>query len=291
MKQITAVIIGLAVFCLTLSVFAANKPISFTGSWILDPEKSDPFPVTNSSGGMGMGGMGGMGGGMGGMGGGMGGMGGGMGGMGGGRGGMGGGMGGMGGGMGGMGGGMGGVGGGMGGMGGGMGRGGMGGGMGGGMAKEAPGSLQGSSAPMVIEQSETEIRITNTVRGILIVDTYKLDGKTVNEVVDQQPGFGGGGRAGFGQQQQPTGEKVPRATLAKLSKGTLDVKEVTSTSYGKSTVKKTFTLSKDGKVLTMRISTTTSAPTSGMGGMGGMGGGGGSSTSQKLVYNKQTDKP
>jgi hypothetical protein len=181
---------------------------------------------------------------------------------------------------------MGGMGGGIGGMGGGIGRG----GMGGGMAGEAPGSQHGASAPMVIEQTETEIRITDTVRGKQVVDTYRLDGKTVNEMVDQQPGFGGGGRAGFGQPQQPTGEKVPRSTLAKLNKGTLEIKEVSSSSNSKYTVKKTFTLSKDGKILTMKISTTTSAPTGGRGGgMGGMGGGS-TITSQKLVYNKQADK-
>jgi hypothetical protein len=168
--------------------------------------------------------------------------------------------------------------------------GGMGGGMG--MGGNAPGAQP--SAPIVIEQSETEIRITSTVMGKQVVDTYKLDGKAVTQMVDQIPGFGGGGRAGFGQ-QQTTGAQIPKTIQAKLNKGTLDVKEVSSSQNGKSTVKKTYTLSKDGKVLTLKISTSTSTSpsTGGMGGMGmgGMGGGSAIITSQtqKLVFNKQKD--
>ena len=80
MKQLATVIIGLVIGCLTFSSFAGNPPANFSGTWVIDAEKSDPFPsgstTTNlGSGGMGMGGMGG-GMGMGGMGmGGMGGMG------------------------------------------------------------------------------------------------------------------------------------------------------------------------------------------------------------------------
>jgi hypothetical protein len=363
MKQLTAVIIGLAVFCLTFNVLAGNKPNSFTGTWILDPEKSDPYAVSATSstssgmGGMGMGGMGMGGMGMGGMGGGMG-----MGGMGGGMG-----MGGMGGGMGmgGMGGGMG-----MGGMGGGMGRGGggstststarptgasgyntgsmsgmggggmgmggmgmggmggggfgsggfggggfggggfggggfggmggmggmgrFGGGMGSSITSEVPGSQKGTSAPMVIEQSETEMRIINTINGKQYIDTYKLDGKTVSEMVELQPGEGGS--AGYGQPSQVIGVKIPRTTQAKLnkSKGSLDVKEVSTASNGKRTVKTALSLSKDGKVLTLKISTSISSTAgSGMGGYGGMGNASTSITSQtqKLIFNRQESNP
>jgi hypothetical protein len=259
MKQLAAVAIGLAVFCLTFGAFAANKPISFAGTWIIDPQKSDAFAKSSTSANIGaMGGMGGMGG---------------MGSMGG-RGGMSG-MGGRGG-MGRMSG--------MGGAGrmGGIGSAGRMSGMGS-SSSESPG--MGSSAPMIIEQSATEIRITRTVMGKQIVDSYKPDGKPVNEMVEnQQSGSGRGGRAGFGQQQQMSA-KIPRTTLAKLNKGTLDVKEVTAASNSKSTVKTIYTLSKDQKVLTVKISTTTSRPTG-----GGMGGGT-TVTSQKLVYNKQADNP
>jgi hypothetical protein len=139
---------------------------------------------------------------------------------------------------------------------------------------------------MVIEQSETEIRITKTEMGKQTVDSYNLDGKAVTQMVEDSQsrvGAGGGGRAGFGQQQR-LGPKVPRTTLAKLSKGAFDVKEVTATSNGNRTVKTAFSLSKDGKVLTMKISTSTSRPTGGMGG-------GSTTTSQKLVFNKQESNP
>jgi hypothetical protein len=170
------------------------------------------------------------------------------------------------------------------------GRGGFGGiGMGSSIASEVPGSQRGASAPMVIEQSETEIRIINTINGKQYVDTYKLDGKTVNEMVELQPGEGGGG--GYGQQQQVVGIKIPRTTQAKLNKsrGTLDVKEVSSATNSKRTVKTTLSLSKDGKVLTLNISISTSSmPSSGMSGYSGMGGGSSiTSQTQKLVFNKQ----
>jgi hypothetical protein len=168
------------------------------------------------------------------------------------------------------------------------------GGMGSSIASEVPGSQKGTSAPMVIEQTETEMRITNTINGRQFVDTYKLDGKTVSEMVEQQPGEAGGG-AGYGQ-QQVIGIKIPRTTQAKLnkSKGSLDVKEVSTATNGKRTVKTTLALSKDGKVLTVKIAISTSSmPNSGMSRYGGMGGGTSSVTSQtqKLVFNKQESNP
>jgi hypothetical protein len=141
-------VICLTALCLGLNAWAADQNADFSGTWVLDTEKSDPFPIPVRDLGAQTGG-GGMGGGM-------------AGGMGGG---MGGGM------AGGMGGGMGG------GMAGGMGGPPMGGG-GRGFGGIAP-KLEG--AALVIQQTDSEFRI---ISGTIIngqknmtEETYKLDGK------------------------------------------------------------------------------------------------------------------
>jgi len=180
MKQLAGVIIGLAVLCLTFSGFADNKPTSFAGTWICDPEKSDAFTET---------------------------------------------------------------------------------------------SRITNLGPMVIEQNENEIRITKTEMGKQIVDSYKLDGKAVTQVEQQIVGI----RGGLLRLQMRIGP-VSKTTLAKLSKSTFEIKEVAAASSGKRTVKTAFTLSKDGKVLTMKI--TTSVPRPGRDSES-------IATSQKLVFNKK----
>jgi hypothetical protein len=222
-----AAFIGVSVLILGLSVLAADQPVSLSGTWILDSKKSDPAPrpIMNlgapgfNTGGMG----GGMGGAMPG-------------------GGMDGGMpdGGMGGGMpgGGMGGGMPG-----GGMGGGMPGGGMGGGMpGGGRGPGAAQSPEGN-APLVIDQTANEIKISRSVimngKEAPIVESYALDGK---EIVETLP-------------VPNTQESVKRTTKAILKKNKFEVHTVIPNPQGKYETKKEYSLSKDGKVLTVKTST------------------------------------
>jgi hypothetical protein len=164
-------------------------------------------------------------------------------------------MGGMGGGMGGMGGGMGGggmMGGGMGGMGGGMG--GMGGGMGRGGAQR--------NLTLKIQQTDTEITIATVgvgQNGADVSETFKLDGSVKKELVTE---------AGF---MGAPGTQVKQETKAKLSGSKLTVTQKKKSNTNPSTVKKEFSLSKDGKVLTFKYSTSSTY----------------SGSTQKIVYNKE----
>jgi hypothetical protein len=148
MKRL-ALFAGFTILCLYLSAWAAEEAVSFSGTWIPDPKKSDAaprfiMPVGNSPVGdvsMGRGGMGMPGGGMGMPGGGMGMPGGGMGGP---------------------------------------------GSMGGPEAQkpQPPPAL----LPMTIEQTDSEIRITTKMQGMggqemPIVESYKLDGQDLVEMV------------------------------------------------------------------------------------------------------------
>jgi hypothetical protein len=305
MKQLAAVIFGTMLCCLAISGLAANKKATFAGTWIINADESDAYATGTTTSNLGAsGGMGGFGGGMGGFGGGMGGMGMGGGGMIGGGGGMigGGGGGGFGGGGGGFGGGGGGFGGGGGGFGGGMGggmrsfgggglMGGFGGGMGGmrgmrtiaGAGGGAQTSIQGSSAPMVIKQTDDEIQIINMVNGEEVVETYNLDGKKHSEMIVWEDGSvaGGtriGGRAGQ-QRRTAIGQRVKRITQAKMSKRTLKISQVTELPNGKNK------LSKDGKTLTVKIDTTT--PSGSIGVNNSVDTGSTTMTTQKLVFDRE----
>jgi hypothetical protein len=205
-----AAFIGMSVLILGLSVLAADQPVSLSGTWILDSKKSDPAPRPIMNLGAPGFNTGGMGGGM-----------------------PGGGMpgGGMDGGMPG------------GGMGGGMPGGGMGGGMpGGGRGPGAAQSPEGN-APLVIDQTANEIKISRSVimngKEAPIVESYALDGK---EIVETLP-------------VPNTQESVKRTTKAILKKNKFEVHTVIPNPQGKYETKKEYSLSKDGKVLTVKTST------------------------------------
>jgi hypothetical protein len=155
------------------------------------------------------------------------------------------------------------------GMGGGMPGGGMGmpgGGMGGPGGAGGPGAKQGQPPsqllPLSIEQTEGEIKITSKMKGpgdqeMPIVESFKLDEK---ELVEMVP-------APFSK------EKVKKTTSAKLKKNKFQTRVETNNAppmQGSSTVKKEYALSKDGKTLTLEVTT------------GGM-----FQSVQKIVYNKQ----
>jgi hypothetical protein len=164
---------------------------------------------------------------------------------------MGGGMGGMGGGMGGMGGGMGGMGGGMGGMGGGMG------GPGGGMGRGGP----QKPLTMKIQQTDTEITIATVgvgQNGADVTETYKLDGSIKKELVAEQGFFGA------------PATQVKQETKVNLSGSKFTITQKKK-SNNPSTVKKEFSISSDGKVLTFKYTSSSSF----------------SGSSQKFVYNKE----
>jgi len=222
MKRIS-LFAGLSLISLCLNVWAADEAANFSGNWIPDVNKSDAAPrFIMPPMGSAVGDVS----------------------MG--RGGMGGGMpgGGMGGGMGMPGGGMGGPGGGMGGP---------------GAAKSAP---PPRLLPMLIEQTETEMRITSKMQGpggqeVPIVEVYKLDNKDVVEMV----------AAPFSK------EKVKRKISAKLKKNKFQVRTETDNAppmTGSNAVKKEFSLSKDGKTLTVEVTNV------------GM-----FQSVQKIVYNKE----
>lgn len=221
MKRLTAAIC-FSVFCLTLSASSAEDSTSFAGTWIQDMKESDdaPRPVTNLGAPTNAeGGMGGMGGGF---------------------------LGGMGGGF-------------PGGMGGGFP-----GGIGGGFPKSKADQPPREPAPLVIEQTESEIQIKNVVKGMggadtPIVDTFKLDGKELVEMIPV-----------------PNAPKpLQRKTKVSLKKNKLQIKQTTATSQGDNEYKRDYSLSKDGKKLTLNIKTTI--------GMGLMV----MQTEQKLVFNRQ----
>jgi hypothetical protein len=218
MKQTILIFIGFAVLILGSSAWAADQEQSFGGTWLLDSKNSDPYPHPIAN--LGAPGLG----------------------PGGQAGGMGGGMGGMGGGMGGMGGGMpgGGMGGGMpGGMGGGRG---MGGGTPGGGMGRGP-QVANQNVPLVIEQTGNEIKMTRTMtvngKEMPFVETFKCDGSEQPATIPI-----------------PNSEPAKTLTTATLKKGKLQIRTVTEYPKSKSEAKREFSLSKDGKTLTMKSSAT-----------------------------------
>ena len=228
------IFLGLAVLCLNLCLLASDQVLSLSGTYVQDAKSSDPFPKFANGGGFG-GGFGGGGFGGGGFGGGMGGPG----------------------------------------MGGpGMGGPGMGGpGMGG------PGPGQGkktdpnSKTPPVttetrltIQQTEKEMQFTTVVtvngqQGQPIMENFNLDGEEKIQMI----------------KNQNSAVDTKQITKAKLKKDKFEV--ITNTTYPPSPqynasmtmeMKREYSLSKDGKTLTVKMS------------MGGM-----MPWSQKLVYVKQ----
>jgi hypothetical protein len=150
-----------------------------------------------------------------------------------------------------------------GGMGGGGGRGGGGGmgGFGGGMG--GPGGGFGRGGPQgqpnktfIFKQTANEMQITNkgARNGQDEIESFKLDEKEKRESIDT---FGG--------------KKVTRVTKFKLGKDNFTVTTKTPSAFGNAeTVKREFTLSKDGKTMTLKIEKKGTVP-----------------TLQKLVYNKE----
>jgi hypothetical protein len=197
----SAVVIGIVVFCLSFSIWAAEKKVDLSGTWKQDMKLSDAAPKSTTGGGM-MGGMGG-----GGM------------------------------------------------MGGGMG--GFGGGMGGGMSRGPQKPLT-----MKIQQTDTDITIATVgagQNGADVSETFKLDGSAKVELVT---------KAGF---MGAPGTQVRQESKAKLSGSKLTITQKEKTNTNPNSVKKEFSLSKDGKVLTFKYSTSSTY----------------SGSSQKFVYNKE----
>jgi len=205
MKRLAA-IIGFAVLCLNSTIWAAEQPVNLAGRWILDVKHSDPFPhPLQNLGAPQMGGSEGN------------------------------------------------VNAGGGGMGstpssrdfgGGMPGGRMGGGMPGGGSGRGPQSTA-QNAPMIIDQSESELRISRTgmVMGkeVPVAENYILDGAEHAQTT-QIPG-------------SPDPVKV--VTSAKLKKNSLLVRITTYSPKNKGEIKKEFSLSKDGNTLTVRSSNMT----------------------------------
>ena len=134
------------------------------------------------------------------------------------------------------------------------------GGPGGGMPGANAPKPQQQPAPMVIQQSESEMQITSAMTGmdgkeIPITENYKLDGK---ELVVMVP-------------VPNSADKLKQTTKVTLKKNKFKVRISMSTPQGKNETEKEYTLSKDGKALTLEVSTS----------MGMF------QTIQKLVYNKQ----
>jgi hypothetical protein len=234
MKRLMIALV-LAVLCFNLCLLSADKPLSLSGTYVQDVKNSDPFPKYSNAGGFGGGGFGGGGFGGGGFGGG-----------------------GFGGGMGGP----------------GMGGPGMGGpGMGGPGGASAKKSDPNANAPQVtretrltIQQTEKEIQLstvitTNGQPGQPIIEKFSLDGAENVEM----------------QTNQNSAVQTKKVTKAKLKKDKLEVN--TNTTYPPSPqynasmtmeMKREYSLSKDGKTLTVKMS------------MGGM-----MPWSQKLIYVKE----
>lgn len=138
------------------------------------------------------------------------------------------------------------------------------GGMGGGLPGSKPNQPPAEPAPLVIEQTENEIQIKSTAKGMggadtPITESHKLDGKDLVEMVP------------YPNSPDP----VKRTTKVSLKKNKLQIKQTTATPQGDNEIKKDYSLSKDGKKLTLNVKTTM--------GMGLMV----MQTEQKMVYYRQ----
>jgi hypothetical protein len=129
--------------------------------------------------------------------------------------------------------------------------------------------------PLVIKQTESEIEIAGTTKGMggkdfPINEKFKLDGKDMEDMV---PVMG----------SQNT---VKRITQVSLKKNKLQVKQKTKNPAGDNETKKEYSLSKDGKQLTLFTKTTTVIPAPVMPNVGPMAATV-MQTEQKQIYNKQ----
>lgn len=129
--------------------------------------------------------------------------------------------------------------------------------------------------PLVIKQTESEIEIASTTKGMggkdfPINEKFKLDGKDMEDMV---PVMGS---------QNP----VKRITQVSLKKNKLQVKQKTKNPAGDNETKKEYSLSKDGKQLTLFTKTTTVIPAPVMPNVGPMAATV-MQTEQKQIYNKQ----
>ena len=141
--------------------------------------------------------------------------------------------------------------------GGGRGPGGMGGGRGSDGMSDRDQDSPKVAKTLVIEQTENTIKITGkeVYEGQDLVETFRLDRKDKAAIVDL-----------------PDGSKARQITNAKLNKTKLTISVETNNEAGaSSTQKREFVLSKDGKILTLNITTEERR----------------GSRSQKLVYNKE----
>jgi hypothetical protein len=123
----------------------------------------------------------------------------------------------------------------------------MGGGRGGGMTGRMPGGRAGGRGaaapteepPMVIHQSETELEISRTAKvngqDVPVVDKYKTDG---SEAISSVP-------------IPNSADQIKISTKAKLKKNKLVIQTTNYYPQGKSEIKREYTLSKDGKTLTL----------------------------------------
>ncbi len=124
---------------------------------------------------------------------------------------------------------------------------------------KAPQSPQ-QPAPMVIQQSESEMHISSSMMGMdgkemPMVESYKLDEKELVEMIPVPN----------------SADKFKRTTKATLKKNKFKVRIAIYTPQGTNETNREYSLSKDGKTLTLEISTS----------MGMF------RTIQKLVYNRQ----
>ena len=129
--------------------------------------------------------------------------------------------------------------------------------------------------PLVIKQTESEIEIASTTKGMggkdfPLIEKFKLDGKDMEDTV---PAMGS---------QNP----VKRITQVSLKKNKLQIKQKTKNPAGDNETKKEYSLSKDGKQLTLFTKTTTVIPAPVIPNMGPMPATV-MQTEQKQIYNKQ----
>ena len=129
--------------------------------------------------------------------------------------------------------------------------------------------------PLVIKQTESEIEIASTTKGMggkdfPLIEKFKLDGKDMEDMV---PAMG-------------SQNSVKRITQVSLKKNKLQVKQKTKNPAGDNETKKEYSLSKDGKQLTLFTKTTTVIPAPVMPNVGPMAATV-MQTEQKQIYNKQ----
>jgi len=126
------------------------------------------------------------------------------------------------------------------------------GGMGGPGGRGGPGGKPAQPSeppPLVIKQTESEIEIAGTTKGMggkdfPLIEKFKLDGKDMEDMV---PAMG-------------SQNSVKRITQVSLKKNKLQIKQKTKNPAGDNETKKEYSLSKDGRQLTLYTKITTVIP-------------------------------